>query len=743
MKKIFIIGLILVFSILKDQDEILAETNYQPNLTVDEVVKRLESYTPSGLTNYHQVIDQLFSLESLMDLFSPYYYYSINTVSSSAKETTRMKTVSTYCDPYFYEVAMSRSDGTFEHVACVERFDEAKQVKERVGNLVFEDIPVVLNDGMIVMSFTPAIIQFKTTSCGANHNLKSRAGSNAKQDTYINACYIDDAFLLDELQDDFQVYMSGYDGWISRHVLYDAPSGSETWVNIVPSNQVQNVSYYEVVGEDLVHHISKDVRDELASSSVIIGKAPDFMVENQKYYSYDGNYFYDDWTKITADKQYALNLDDPYYNYFQYLPYRSKTNYSFDELNTYLNELGYTLKPTSYPANTNESQLVGEGESFIAAQEEFGINGGLEFSMALHESGQGRSKISIEKNNTFGMNATDNNPYGNATMFTSVRNGVYYHAQRYMSWGYTDALDDFRYFGAHVGNKASGMNVKYASDPYWGEKIAGWYYRMDKALGGKDYNYYQLAIKLDNEMIPVLSDDDKTVYLTANGKSNLPISNYPFLVLERGDELLKIQSDMAIEPSTQQALINSNYVFKDSAGYVDSNDLLLVNETTINNPTQILTYLNLGIGDSLPIRSALESLGYHFEAVEIDCSIDGVIEIGPSSITALNPGLVQVSILHDGEIIGSFDIRVSIPVESVEILNHSKALKVGKTMQLEFGVTPSNASNQQVMWISSDDQVATVDQNGFVQGVSPGDVTITLLSDDSGVKSEIKIQIKE
>ncbi len=43
MKKIFIIGLILVFSILKDQDEILAETNYQPNLTVDEVVKRLES----------------------------------------------------------------------------------------------------------------------------------------------------------------------------------------------------------------------------------------------------------------------------------------------------------------------------------------------------------------------------------------------------------------------------------------------------------------------------------------------------------------------------------------------------------------------------------------------------------------------------------------------------------------------------------------------------------------------------
>ena len=90
---------------------------------------------------------------------------------------------------------------------------------------------------------------------------------------------------------------------------------------------------------------------------------------------------------------------------------------------------------------------MNEGESFLEAQELFGINGGLEFSMALHESGYGRSKIAIEKNNMFGMNATDQNPYGNATLFTSIRSGVFYHAERYVSWGYTDALSDFRYYG--------------------------------------------------------------------------------------------------------------------------------------------------------------------------------------------------------------------------------------------------------------------------------------------------------
>lgn len=743
MKKILLFGLMLFLGLFCGDDEALANSNYQPNLSVDDVVARLENYSPSGLTEYNQVIDQLFSIDSLMDLFSPYYYYSINTKTSSAKETTRMKTVSAYCDPYYYEVVMSKSDGTFEHVACVETFDEVKQVKDRVGNLVFEDVPVVLNDGSIVMSFTPAIIQFKTTSCGANHNLKSKLGSTSKQDTYVNACYIDDAFLLDESLDELQVYMSGYDGWISRHVLYDAPSGSETWVNIVPSNQVQNVSYYEVVGEDLVHYISQDVRDELSSSSVVIGKAPDFMVENQKYYSYDGNYFYDDWTKITSDKVNALNLEDPYYNYFQYLPYRSKTNYTFDELNSYLGELGYTQKPLSYPANSNESKLVGEGESFIRAQESFGINGALEFSMALHESGQGRSKISIEKNNTFGMNATDNNPYGNATVFTSVKNGVNYHAERYMSWGYTDAIDDFRYFGAHVGNKASGMNVKYASDPFWGEKIAGWYYRMDKVLGSKDYDFYQLAVKQSDEMIPILSSVDEVMYLSANGKSNLPISNYPFLVLEDSDNLVKVQSDMAIDSSTQLPLINSNYLFSDSIGFIEKTDVLLINSSSTNQPEDILTYLNISVGDEIHVRSILENLGYHFEAIEIDCSTDGIVELNPDAIVAINPGLVKLTFVSEGESLGTLDVRVSIPLESISILNHSRTLKIGHTMQLEYAASPVNASNQQVMWISSDEEVAKVDQTGLVTGVGTGTVIITLLSDDGGAKDEITIELKE
>ncbi|MDY4815945.1 MAG: hypothetical protein SO274_10180, partial [Turicibacter bilis] len=90
--------------ILADDD--LGSGDYQDFSTVESTLEKLRSYNPSGLVNYIQVVDQLFSIQSLSDLFNPYYYYSINTNMSNTTETTRTKIVSAYCDPYYYEVVM-------------------------------------------------------------------------------------------------------------------------------------------------------------------------------------------------------------------------------------------------------------------------------------------------------------------------------------------------------------------------------------------------------------------------------------------------------------------------------------------------------------------------------------------------------------------------------------------------------------------------------------------------------------
>ena len=721
--------------ILADDD--LGSGDYQDFSTVESTLEKLRSYNPSGLVNYIQVVDQLFSIQSLSDLFNPYYYYSINTNMSNTTETTRTKIVSAYCDPYYYEVVMSKSDGSYEHVACLQTFEEAKELKSKVQGLTFDDgVLVVLNDGMIVISMDPTIVQFKTTTCGANHNLTN----SETLDTYINACYIDEALLVDETEDAFKIYMSGYDGWVDRHAVYDASASTETWVSIIPSNQVQNISYYTKEGEDLIHYLAQDVRDALAKTPLIIGKAPQWMEEGKSYYSYDGIYFYDDWQSISVDGVGAINSSEPFYNYFQYLPYRSKTNYTYDELNTYLNQLGYTQKAVTYPPTEGESQLVDEGESFLEAQELFGINGGLEFSMALHESGYGRSKIAIDKNNTFGMNATDQNPYGNATQFTSIRNGVFYHAERYVSWGYTDAVSDFRYYGPHVGNKGSGMNVKYASDPYWGEKIAGHYYRMDKALGGKDYNYYQLAIKQNNQVIPVhLDSEGNLAYLTSNQQQSTGIRNYPVLVLAQMEDQLKIQSDM---PISEQEVIESDitYNFETSEAYVSRDDFMLLNEETSNRPNEVITYVTLSVGDEVELTQLLGGSQLELSTLEFESTDESIAVIKQDKLIANSSGITRILSSKNSEI--DFDVRVVIPVEKLKIKTEVRSLKVGESVTLDYELLPLDASHQNVLWLSSDEGVATVTQGGTVQGIAEGEVVISILSDDGERIDQIRLKIK-
>ena len=53
------------------------------------------------------------------------------------------------------------------------------------------------------------------------------------------------------------------------------------------------------------------------------------------------------------------------------------------------------------------------------------------------------------------------------------------------------------------------------------------------------------------------------------------------------------------------------------------------------------------------------------------------------------------------------------------------ALSVGSELQLTAVVLPEDASDKTVVWTSSNDTIATVDENGLVTGVAMGEVTVT------------------
>ena len=71
-----------------------------------------------------------------------------------------------------------------------------------------------------------------------------------------------------------------------------------------------------------------------------------------------------------------------------------------------------------------------------------------------------------------------------------------------------------------------------------------------------------------------------------------------------------------------------------------------------------------------------------------------------------------------------------ISVTSVSLDSSSASVKEGKTITLVATVYPTNATNKAVAWTSSNTSVATVSSAGVVTGVSAGEATITVTTND-------------
>lgn len=84
---------------------------------------------------------------------------------------------------------------------------------------------------------------------------------------------------------------------------------------------------------------------------------------------------------------------------------------------------------------------------------------------------------------------------------------------------------------------------------------------------------------------------------------------------------------------------------------------------------------------------------------------------------------------------------INIPVTSVALDQEELSLVAGENETLTASILPLVASNQKVTWTSSDDTVATVDENGVVTAVSAGTAVITVTTEDGGLTATCTVAV--
>jgi len=87
-------------------------------------------------------------------------------------------------------------------------------------------------------------------------------------------------------------------------------------------------------------------------------------------------------------------------------------------------------------------------------------------------------------------------------------------------------------------------------------------------------------------------------------------------------------------------------------------------------------------------------------------------------------------------------VEPEIKPTKVELNKETLTIKATQKEQLTYEIAPETATNQEVTWESSDEEVATVD-DGLVTGIKEGEATITVTSvADSSVKATCEIKVE-
>lgn len=488
-----------------------------------------------------------------------------------------------------YEIAYAHSDGSYSYISNSDSLNDAIEMCKKQQNNKSTDIPVVINEDGLVVYATEGIGRIvkvingsPTTSTSYTAYVYKNKSLTSPEHTYINHAYIDDAPIIEDFGNIVKVELSGYTGYMKKQ----EDDGSLNIVT-VPLNQAINLSYYSKNSEgELIHNISSDITTSNKSNAIIIGKAPSFMKTSTKYYSYDGMYFYTDISKLISDAKSgthnnSINSNSPYYNYYTNLPARSKTSYTESEINSYIKA-----------STSDTSVLRNTGKYFLEAQSKYGVNAMTSFAIAMNESGRGESEIAKTKFNVFGVNAVDKYPNG-ADKFENVGQCITTVANDTFSNNYFNPKS-WKYNNSNLGNKSFGMNVRYASDPYWGEKAAKYMYSMDKYLNMKDYEKYNLGIYTNESQVYNKSNEVLYKILGANDRTNLYGSNPSLgqvgdtvIILSENNDKYEIQPDRCVPVTIQNTNGDGTYIW-DKTGYVNTSNIKVLNtsnKNTINRPT--------------------------------------------------------------------------------------------------------------------------------------------------------------
>ncbi len=247
---------------------------------------------------------------------------------------------------------------------------------------------------------------------------------------------------------------------------------------------------------------------------------------------------------------------------------------------------------------------------------------------------------------------------------------------------------------------------------------------------------------------------DHTIYVTFKQKPNLTI-------------IANVGPNGTISPSGSVSVPcggNQTFTFSSASPYHEIDQVLVDN---VNVPSAVTsgtyTFTNVDSDHTIYVTCKLKQY-----TITASAGIGGTID--PNGVITLNHGASQTfnflpysgftidevkvdnvptqtgisytftNITSNHTISVTFKV-ITVPVTGVTLNKFATGLLVGTSEYLLATVLPTNATNQNVYWISNNPSIVTVDQDGKITGITPGWTTVQVFTQEGNCYATCSVEV--
>ena len=151
----------------------------------------------------------------------------------------------------------------------------------------------------------------------------------------------------------------------------------------------------------------------------------------------------------------------------------------------------------------------------------------------------------------------------------------------------------------------------------------------------------------------------------------------------------------------------------------------------------------LEVGERVEIKIKYYPDNANFYSYTIESSDNNIINVENNSLIAgKNKGNATIKVSCNGKE-AEQDINVMIKAKEIQLEETEKTIKIGEKYQIMAQVIPKDASNTNLIYLSEDKEIATVNELGLVEGVKEGETIIKVLNQLEEVENIIKITVSK